>query len=394
MTHSTPDNQSSSQTEPDQESTSALEPTAQRRLRRKPVIAVAVLALAAAGFGSWALTAGPLSTESYCWGAWEEGSGSPILGDAALKDDGSRKATETSPSADSPHGECTLTVKSASSQGSQKISYEDRVTVRYGTAPRDTADRRAWMGEFLYAGGERLPDGLPGLVDTDRGLLVLPKECDQDGQPTVVTLRAHGTSSSAGDSVANPTSLGVERDVANLLLHAANQGMEKAGCAPDQKLRLTEAFPATEANSPKARSEERSPAPSGVCDIPGLRSGDNWIQTGRDERLEICSVTTEVPQQEPEFAGQFLAVTEPRIVDLFNSMAGNRTPGSGWKGKGVIEDSYAVVKAQCNGAATVFFQQLSEDMQKVSKPGPKQVFANRVNAATERAQCDRITPAN
>ncbi|NGO69228.1 hypothetical protein [Streptomyces boncukensis] len=385
------------------------------RRRRAWLGGALALVLAAGGLTGWAAATGTppfdgdSGQESYCWGAWTQDSGPRVLGGDADR----RTVRQSAPTTDRPRGTCTVTQRaSGSAGGGEQVAYTQRVALRYGTLPRGGAERRAWLGEFLSAQAERLPDGLPGAVGADRGMVVLPKRCDVDGRPVAVTLRAHSRGSSTGGDTANPPAIGTERQVAEMLLSAANRGMDQAGCAADDQLKLTSAFPRGGEDAKRTGADRTSPVPRGVCAIPGLRGGPDsgaWSETGADDRLQVCTVTKRSAQgEEPELAGQFLAVTEPRLVALFDGMAGSTAPARGWRGKGTLGDGFAVVRASCAdgeggegggkrggapGGDAVFFQQLSEGMRKAADPSPERVFAGGVDAAAKRAGCARVTPA-
>lgn len=355
-----------------------------------------VLALMA-GVGGWSAVTGSLpflrDKEHYCWGAWEQDSGPRVLGEDALSAGGSRSAEESPPTAGRPSGSCTLTVRATSEAGGEEISYADRVAVRYGAAPREAAERRAWLGEFLDARSVRLPGGLSGTVGRDRAVVVLPERCDAGGRPVAVTLRAHGRGASASGEAANPTVLGTDGQVAAMLLDVANAGMREADCAPGTPLALDGGLPGG-----AAEKDRSGLVPREACEIPGLRGGPgtstwSWSRAD-DERLRICSVETDAARgEEPEFAGQFLVVDAPRLVALFDGMAGDKAPGPGWRGKGVVRGDHALVRAECGGRPTVFFQQLADGMRKAAEPDPRGVFAEGADAAARQAGCERIAPA-
>ncbi|UQI49637.1 hypothetical protein M1P56_17745 [Streptomyces sp. HU2014] len=368
------------------------------RRYRKGVIGGVALVLAA-GAGCWAGGVGPFAEKDrYCWGAWEQDSGPGFLGKQAFSGGGTRTATSAAPSAGSPRGTCTVTVRTSSTASGETIRYEDVVSVGYGPVPGPAAERAAWLGEFLQGSAERLPGDLPGLADADRGMLVLPKECDVEGRPAAVTLRTRSTGVSAsGTSHSIVATLGTG-DIAKMLLAAAGRGMREAGCAPAGALRLKTPFPTPEQDGHKARTAESSPFPQGVCEITGLRAGEGeayvWNQTGGDRRLQICSVTAAPRGGEPRAAGQFVAVSGlPRLQALFDGMGGEAAPGPGRRGKGTIGARSALVRAGCGEGGIVFFQQLDAAMARAASPGPEQVFANGVRAAAARAGCAPVAPA-
>ncbi|MBZ6475044.1 hypothetical protein [Streptomyces griseocarneus] len=351
----------------------------------------------AAGAGCWAGGIGPFkSKDRYCWGAWEQDSGPMFLGEKAFYDGGTRTAAETAPSSRDPRGTCTVTVHAESAGSRETIRYEDRVTVSYGVIPGPAAARTEWLGEFLQGESDRLPDDLPGMVGADRGVFVLPKECDVDGRPAAVTLRTRSTGVSASGTSHTIVPTLDKRDIAKMLLAAADHGMRKAGCAPARTPRLASPFPPEETE--KARTERKSPMRWGVCDIKGLHAGDGeslaWSQTGADKRLQICSATA-VPGADAELAGQFIAVNGlPRLEALFDGMTDEGVPATGWRGKAVLGKSTALVRADCGDKKAVFFQYFSEKMSKAAGPGPERVFANGANAAAKRAGCAPVAPTD
>lgn len=239
--------------------------------------------------------------------------------------------------------------------------------------PAPSPNARRGSGEFLHGRSERLPDGLPGLADSDRGLLVLPKECDVDGRPAAVTLRTHSTRVSPSGTSHRAVATLDTRDVAKMLLAAAGRGMRKAGCVPAAAPRLSSPFP-------------------GRLPVRSRTGGDKHVQI---RHVQICSVTIEVRGGEPTLAGRFVMVSGlPRLEALFDGMTGEAPSAAAWRGKGRLGPERAVVRADCGGAGAVFFQRPGEGMQRAASPGPERAFANGVDAGTRRAVCTPVAPAN
>jgi hypothetical protein len=109
------------------------------RRGRLQLIPALVLVLMGSGLGTWAADTWPWPKDRYCWGAWEEDSGPEFLGDEAFGegDDGSRTSEETAPTRERPAGSCEVAIASAykDSQGGEKVTIDQRVSVECGSAP-------------------------------------------------------------------------------------------------------------------------------------------------------------------------------------------------------------------------------------------------------------------
>lgn len=348
----------------------------------------AVVAVLVAGVGTWAFQ-GPLATKDrYCWGGWEQDSGPDILGEAGFSGDDahSRTSTGAPPAPGKRTGSCTLTVQSSHvfSDG-DKSEQETTVTVKYGSAPKDADTRPAWLNGYLGDGAMPLPDGLPGAVAGARGLLVLPKRCDtRDGRPTVVTLDARERREPDGVGPSAPD-LGGSRAVAELLVTAADKGMEKAGCAPAKPLRVT---------SPVLTLPEKEETfySDPACRIKGLDLGldeetehDTSYQVGAvTDDMQSCSVR--VGRGDVAFLDA-LMVAHPRFDALLKDLAGDSTPAKGWRGKGVLGAEQQVVRASCAGRPTTFL------MLGAPERRAKDHFAAFSNAVAQRLGCAAVAPA-
>ncbi|MFH8991541.1 hypothetical protein [Streptomyces sp. NPDC017940] len=250
------------------------------------------VALLAGGLGTRATDTWPFDgRDSYCWGAWEQDSGPGILGDEAFSgDDGrSRTSTGSAPTAGTARGECRLTVSSRDRYGDgDEKRQRTTVTVTYGPAPGPAADRVRWLGGYLGDRAMPLPDGLPGVADGRHGLLVLPERCDtRDGRTTAVTLDGRERAD-AGAALSGVPDLGGSRAVAELLVAAANEGMESAGCAGPRPLRVS---------GPVPRLPERAETfgEGGACRIPGLDiEGDLDKETALRVQYQVGAVTKDL----------------------------------------------------------------------------------------------------
>ncbi|MGW6274248.1 hypothetical protein [Streptomyces sp. NPDC055060] len=348
--------------------------------------AVAVLA---AGLGTWAFQ-GPLATKDrYCWGAWEQDSGPGILGDEGFAGDDarSRTAKETPPTPRKPTGSCTLAVHSAHVYSNGDKSIQDTtVTVTYGAAPKAAEHRLTWLNDYLGNGAMPLPDGLPGAVDGARGLLVLPERCDTgDGRATAVTVDARERPG-PDDTLTRTPDLGGSRAVAELLVAAANTGMEKAGCAPAKPLRS----PSPVLTLPEKKETFYSDP---ACRIQGLdldlgkeMERDVSYQVGAvTDDLQSCSVR--VGRADVEYLDA-LMVAHPRLDTLVKDLPGDEPPARGWRGRGVLESDHQLVRAQCAGRPTTFLMLGAPE--RAAKEG---LFAAFANAVSQRLGCAAVAPA-
>ncbi|RCG24192.1 hypothetical protein DQ392_03430 [Streptomyces reniochalinae] len=372
------------------------------------MLLVLVLALAVLGGGAtlatWATRSGPFADESYCWGAWTEGSGPRVLGD-----DFARAAEE---SGSPERGEQATCVVAFGVPGTEEMKSPDtsahgrtpragegagghRLVARVGPPPRSTdRARQAWLAEALHSSAAPLPDGLPGVVGPGRGTLVLPEECDSGDVPTVVTVRSEG----------DVSYLDSEREAAELLLSLAETARREAGCATGKPERIT-------APVRTAPGEETYPEERPACRVPGMRfaprrGGLGGYASTAGDRLHSCSLELTGKDGEVDARGQFVATSLPRLVTLFAGAAGedssrspdagsSRSPGAGWRGKGRIEGRdglVGLVTAECRGRPTVFFLHLDDPLARAAAPGAREVFARSANSVTERLGCPAVGP--
>ncbi|MFF6774670.1 hypothetical protein ACFY8W_14045 [Streptomyces sp. NPDC012637] len=337
----------------------------ERRKRRRGVLVTVIagaMIFSGVGIGLWATDTGPFR-DDYCWGAWQENSGADFLGGEVLAEAGSERwATESAPpAAGRPYATCTVEVV-APDDGDGGGDDESTVTLEYGAVPAGAEERRRWISEYLHGSASPLPDGLPGLVAGDRGMLVLPAACGADGadgRPVTVTVRSEGLT------------MGPRSAVGRLLVDAANLLMEKAGCAPEEAMRLT---------SPMVRVAERSsPADTPLCRIPGVtftydRSAHYEQQVGTvGDRLQTCSAWFSARRLPDEPAAQFVMAGEPRLAALFAGL-----PEGADKG---------LVRATCDGRETVFYGDVRPGLQGHGQPDDKRVFRNFVTSVSKRIGC-------
>ncbi|MEV6328665.1 hypothetical protein [Streptomyces sp. NPDC051909] len=326
-----------------------------RRKRRRGVLAAVIagaMIASGVGIGLWATDTGPFRAADYCWGAWQENSGPDFLSGEALGDSGERSATDSAPpAAGRPRATCTVELTSSPEDG--------RVILEYGAVPAGAEERRRWIAENLNGSLSPLPDGLPGLVAADRGVLVLPAECDADGRPVTLTVRSSGFS------------MAPRSGVGRLLVDAADALMEKAGCAPERPLRLT---------SPLVKvSEEDLSAGTPLCRIPGVtfaygRDAHYQEQVGVvGDRLQTCSAWFGSRGGSGQLVAQFVMAGEPRLVALFTGLPEG--------------DDKGLVRARCDGRETVFYGDIRPGLQGHGQPDDRRVFGNFVTSVSKRIGC-------
>ncbi|MFG7940413.1 hypothetical protein Q8723_00780, partial [Streptomyces cacaoi] len=90
--------------------------------------------------------------------------------------------------------------------------------------------------------------------------------------------------------------------------------------------------------------------------------------------------------------GQFVVTSHPRLVRLFAGMAGERSPGDGWRGTGRIERRDGLVTAECRGRPTVFFLHLDGPLASSAEPDVRHLFARSADSVTERLGCPAVGP--
>lgn len=375
-------------------------------VRRNPKGATALLVavlLAGAGLTTWSTSTWPFDEESYCWGAWEANSGPRVLDDDGLGSGDAREGKQsTGPAKERMSGSCSLRIVGTARETGAPEDYEEpdgsdgsdrsdrseqevfqSVDASVGSVPRAEGKRRAWMETYLSGRAVALPDGVPGVVGTDRAMVVLPRTCDVDGLPATVTLRGGWTTTSR---------IGTEREVTDLLLALANRVLEKTGCASGERLEVTSPI-AGSGNDDSFRAMA-----GGMCRIPGLEFdlGKNdhykpYVGVVGD-RLQTCTVEDETDVRAPAPAGQFVMTSEPRLVALFDGMAGSGPPGKDWRGNGTLGAGHSTVKAMCHDRVTVFFLQLDQGLRSLADPDGKRVFARTVNSVAERIGCGSVAP--
>lgn len=356
-----------------------------------------VVALLAGGVGTWATDTWPFDgRDRYCWGAWQEDSGPGILGDDGFEgDDGrSRTSTGTAPTPGNARGECRLSVASSHTYGDGDKNRQDTtVTVKYGPAPEPAADRVNWLGGYLGDRAMPLPGGLPGVADGSHGLLVLPERCDtRDGRPTAVTLDAK-EALDPDDPLPDSPRVGGSQAVAELLVAAANKGMEAVGCDGGKPLRVDGPVPTL-----PERHESFSSGP--VCRIPGLDVESDLdkdtalrlsYQVGAvNDDLQSCSAeigrSLRLGEREDTHLFDAVMVREPRIAALLKGAAGTKAPAKGWRGTGTFASDYRLVQAGCAGRPTSF-------LMLGTPPGATEdYFATFTNAVARRLGCAPVAP--
>ncbi|MCX4848996.1 hypothetical protein [Streptomyces sp. NBC_00893] len=346
-----------------------------RRGRRGAILAgTAAAAVLASGVGLWATDSRPFR-DSYCWGAWEQNSGAPFLGDDGLAKSGSeRRATESAPPSAGRHrASCTVTVTSTvpDDDSDEPLRFKEQVTVEYGPVPSGAEERRAWIGRYFDGSVSRLPDGLDGLVAGDRAMLVLPGACDVDGLPSTVTIRSESTGEGHLGKLAMPFTIGSRSEVARMLLDAANTGMREAGCAPGEPLHATSPFVTV--------AEDDGSAGKPLCRIPGVTFGFGPGSRYREQvgvvdgRLQTCSVVWKTPGTPDEPAAQYVMAGDPRMAALFAGLP----EGAG----------HGFVRTECNGRQTVFYGNVQSGLKGSGRPDDRRVFENFTESVSKRLGC-------
>ncbi|MEU8509633.1 hypothetical protein AB0C40_34100 [Streptomyces brevispora] len=335
------------------------------------VVAGAVLV---SGIGLWATDSWPFR-DSYCWGAWEQDSGASFLGDEALGKSGSeRRATESAPpSADRPHGTCTLAVTSEieDDDSDRPLTFKEQITLEYGPVPAGAKERRAWIAQYFHGSASPLPDGLDGLVASDRAMLVLPAECDADGRPSAVTIRSESVGDGHLGKVAMPFAIGNSAEVGRMLLDAANTTMKEAGCAPGKPLRTTSPLVTV------AEDDERASNP--LCRIPGVSfdfgQGSRYQQQvgAVTDRLQTCSVVWRTPREPDEPSAQYVMARQSRLVAVFDGLPAGAAHG--------------LLRTSCGGRPTVFYGNVDTGLQGRGRPDDRRVFDRFTESVGQRIGC-------
>lgn len=358
-----------------------------RTVRRRTVLALAVALAVLAGGGTlatWATDTGPFEKRSYCWGALREESGPRVL-----RADEEPVTTESGSLQRGQQATCTVAfgTPGASQNDSGTTAMRvggQKVTVRVGPPPRPAAERRSWLEASLHGSAAPLPEGLPGVVGRDRGTLVLPGKCDDGGLPTTVTVRAEG----------EVWEIGSEREVADMLLSLAGTAREELGCAEGKPSRITAPVHLSGTEQATIGNKHRP-----ACRLPGMRFTGGSKESGygvhKDtvaDHLQVCSFERVPSRGHPTQAGQFIMTSQPRLVALFDGLAGDTPPGKEWRGKGTIRDGRALVTAECRGGPTVFYLNLDDRLAKTAIPDTRHVFARSVNSVAERLGCEAVAP--
>lgn len=209
-----------------------------QRLGAVTVVASVTLALVAAVLVYGKNVGLPWSADdsAYCWGAWE---GENVPWHTNADPDDVRTTSDTPPTAENPTGTCEYLFApeaadaDADADGEPTPQYRGRVTVTYDRVPEREEDRLPWLTSHFQGRAAPLPDGLPGFVGEESGMVVLPARCDEDFRPTVLTLTTNSRSS-AHDHIPDATQPAVRHsrsEIAKLLLAAARKGIEHAGCS-------------------------------------------------------------------------------------------------------------------------------------------------------------------
>jgi hypothetical protein len=280
-----------------------------RRLPRRLPLVLA-LVVVAAGLSVWAWRA--RAAEPFCWGAWEERDNGPwVVGG----DIDSRSVTETAPTPEDPHGSCVVTGEDEDRHYQAELSY--------GPVPAEPDTLTSWIGVFLNGDAVPLPEGLPGTITRDGGMLLLPPECDLDGRPTAVTLTGVGS----GERYTNVWSKG------QLLTEAARHGMAAAGCDAEPPS-FTAPFTSL---SPEQRHWNASPP---VCGIQRLGPAEvgAYAWGGTRDDFQACG------RNDAEF--QLVMAGRPQLTEVFEPLLGTEA---------------LVAEADCDGRRTVYYGRAAEE---------------------------------
>jgi hypothetical protein len=366
------------------------------RLRRALTVSPVVRARRAALAGGLAaaLVAGWLvlgadddadAAKKHCWGAWSQRD-KPSLFD---EKDHVRAFRETAPTPERPRGSCTIT---ASWTYSDDETVQEKISVSYGTGPRDAKKRRAWLAELFADARDQLPEGLPGFVSAGSAALVLPEKCDVDGRPSVVTVS--GVQSDGKDDTPTLPDVDIEPwQAGQLLVDIANHGMEKAGCAPEKALGFT--APITSGH--QAEDAFAADFSAGACRIAGLgpvpRPGG-----GDDDGLRSVvgpvsdDLQTCVAGFYDNMAAQFTMTAQPRLVKLFDGLTGSAPPAPGWRGQGYMDKNGALFRTRCAGRTTVMFMERTAVAKGTPFATPSRIFPAYASAVAKRLGCAAVIP--
>lgn len=360
-----------------------MEDGGKRRRRRWVVLgAVSAGAVLISGVALWATDSPPFK-DRYCWGAWEQDSGPRFLGDYVLRDSGTERTSAESgtPGSGGKTATCTVSVatsgaddSSAGSGGSsaQSAGFHDRLTLSYGPVPEAPDERRAWIDRYFSGSASPLPNGLDGLVASDRAMLILPEACDVAGRPSAVTLWGESWGDGPQGRRAMPLSIASLPDISTMLLDAADVGMRKAGCAPGEPLRITE---------PMARvAEDGKSADTPVCRIPGVvfPLGEERRYEQRvgvvGARLQTCSVVLRELGSSDAPAAQFVMAGSPRTAAVFAGLPEGAGQG--------------LVRTDCDGRNMVFYAHIGPGLGDGGGEKDRQVFERFTEAVGQRIGCE------
>ncbi|WP_437024074.1 hypothetical protein [Streptomyces sp. enrichment culture] len=330
-------------------------------------------AVVAAGIGLYATDSGPFHS-TYCWGAWHEDSGAPFLDDEKLEESGSRReGSETAPpSAEHPRATCWVEMTSTwdGDASQEPMRFGDRITVDYGPVPGGGTERHKWLAQNLHGSAAPLPDGLDGVVGSDRAMLVLPEECDVSGRPSAVTIRAESRGDGPMGEKTLSSAIGPPTVVAGLLLDVANTAMGTVGCAPEEPLRSSSPFVTV--------AEDDDGVEDPLCRIPGVRLDVDRQSYYRQQvgavtdRLQTCSVAWSLLGQESEPVAQYVMTSIPRLAALFDGLPEGRQNG--------------LTRVTCDGRETVFYGRV-HGAPAVEKVAVERSFENFVASVGHRIGC-------
>ncbi|MFJ6611430.1 hypothetical protein ACIQPT_14270 [Streptomyces sp. NPDC091289] len=351
--------------------------------RRGRILVWSVVAIVlATGAGLWATDGWPFRAR-YCWGAWYENSGPFFLSEGAVAEPEARRESTRSgsPSAGATEqATCDVTVTSPLAPRGEAVEIKERVSLAIGPVPAGAKARRAWMAPYFDRSASPLPDGLEGFVGQDRALLVLPETCDVGGRPSAVTIRGARWQQDDGEESADPFPIGSPDQVTDLLVKAADAGMEEADCAPDEPLRATS--PLVPVDGPPESAREHMD----VCRVSGMRFAfardhfPEWHAGAVAGKLRTCSVTTGPADAAQMPMAQYAMVSSPRLAALFDGLP-----------EGVDQ---GVLRAVCKGRPTVFYGNVDASVAGEAVPDATTVFTHFMKAAAARSECPDAGRAN
>jgi hypothetical protein len=257
------------------------------------------------------------------------------------------------------------------------------------------AERAEWLVDSVGSDAVPLPGGLPGVAGWRHGLLALPEACDAAGQPTFVSLSVTSTDSFTEHRELSETegeAGGVEA-VGEMLVAAAQRGMERAGCAPADPLEVSAAWPGLPEDGETLFDGDQAP-----CRIPGLRFSaldnddltlDPAYQVGTvGDTLQSCSLSHVSDFVAPDVT--LLMVAEPWLRAVFgDGVTGGGPLPDGWRGSGLVDESLSVVRAEC-GEEPVLFVMRADAYAPVFGSDSVETFAAFANAAAHRVGCARV----